>query len=145
VTQSPAQSDGPSGRWGRILVAAIDAVCGGASLGLGGAHLQAVLARALAGEGLGGATSFSYDFHFVALILIGLLLIVPGALCLVHAVGLGRGRRAAWSGALRATLVLAGTNALLIPVQGFAVLLGALAGANLAALLAARRRYRAAG
>ena len=35
------------------------------------------------------------------------------------------------------------TNGLLMPLQGFAVLLGALAGANLAALLVARRCDRA--
>jgi hypothetical protein len=144
VPQSPAPSEtGPSGRAVRILVAVASAVCGGANLGLGGAHQQAVLARALAGQGMGGAADFNYDFHFVALLLVGLLLIVPGALCLFHAIGLARGRRAAWSGALRATLVLAVTNGLLMPVQGFAVLLGAVAGGNLVVLLGVRRRYRA--
>ena len=64
----------------------IDAVCGGANLGLGVAHLQAVLARSMTGQGLGGAARFTYDFHFVGLVLVGLLLIVPGALCLMHAI-----------------------------------------------------------
>jgi hypothetical protein len=147
VAQSPEHSETrpTTGRAGRILVAAASAVCGGANLGLGGAHQQAVLARALSGEGMGGAASFTYDFHFVALVLVGLLLIVPGALCLVHAIGLGRGRRAAWSGALRATVVLVVTNGLLMPVQGFAVLLGAVAAGNLVVLLGGRRRYRAGG
>ena len=127
----------PRGRAGRILAAAATAVCGGANVGLGGAHLHGVVMGAL-----GRAAGFTYDFRLASLLLIGVWLVVPGAMCLWRAIGLARGRRRAWSGALRATLVLAGVNGLLMPVQGFAVLLGAVAGANLVALILLRKHYR---
>ena len=123
----------------RIGVAVVDLACGGASVGLGGAHLFAVLSGALAGQGHGGAPRFVYDFHFVSLVGLGLLLVIPGLLCVVHAVGIARGRRGSWNAATRAALLLAVVNGALLPVQGFAVLLGALAGLDLAVLLLLRR------
>lgn len=126
----------PRGRAGRILAAAASAVCGGANVGLGGAHVHGVVMQAL------DAATFTYDFRLASLLLIGAWLVVPGGFCLWRVVGLARGRRPAWSGALRATLVLAGVNGLLVPVQGFAVLLGAISAANLVALILLRRHYR---
>jgi lysylphosphatidylglycerol synthetase-like protein (DUF2156 family) len=139
------------GRTFRAAAVITDVACGGASVALGVAHLQAVVAHALAGEGLGGAKHFTYDFYFVSLLLVGALLVIPGALCLLRAIGLARRRRGAWNGAMRATLVLAAVNGALMPVHDskagstsyFAILLGALAGLNLIVLLLSRRHYPA--
>jgi len=128
-----------------LLLTAVNVVCGLANLLLGGAHLVAVLRRALAGQGFGGAEVFAYDFRFYSLLLVGLLILLPGFLCLRHARGLTQGEASAYRQARRATLWLLAVNLPLIPIQGFAVLLSAFAGANLLALLLSFRLYRAAG
>lgn len=122
-------------------MAAIDGVCGAANLGLGAAHLVSVLSRAARGEGLGGADRFSYDFHFLSLLLVGLLLVIPGLLCLGQVRGLARGERSAWSVAAWSSLVLVALNGPLVPLQGFAPPLAGVAASNLAVLLLVRRRY----
>ncbi|HKE20345.1 MAG TPA: hypothetical protein VKB80_35970 [Kofleriaceae bacterium] len=131
------------GRSFRAAAVVTDLGCGGTSVALGVLHLQAVLTRALAGEGIDGAKHFAYDFHFASLLIIGALLVIPGAVCLFRAIGLARRRRGAWASAMRATLILVGVNGVLIPVQAYAILLGALAGLNLVVLLLSRRHYPA--
>src|SRR3970282_1004141 len=114
-----------------LVVAAVNVVCGLGNFLLGGAHLVAVLGRALGGQGSVGADSFSYDFRFYSLVLVGLLILLPGFLCLRHARGLTQGEASAYRHARRATLWLLGVNLPLIPIQGFAVLLSVLSGLNL--------------
>ncbi len=127
-----------------LLVAAVNVVCGLGNLLLGGAHLVVVLSRALAGHGFSGAEVFAYDFRFYSLVLVGLLILLPGFLCLRHARGLTQGEASAYRQARRATLWLLAVNLPLIPIQGFAGMLSALAGLNLFALLLLHRVFRRA-
>lgn len=95
-----------------LAVAGLDALCGLANGLLLGAHLLAVLGRAIRGAGFLGAPAFSYDFTFKSLVLVGVAGAVPGLLCLAQARGLTRGARSAWSNAFWWSLWLLGINAL---------------------------------
>jgi hypothetical protein len=133
--------DMPPGRLAiRIAVVVVVIACGAAHLILGGAHLVAVLSQAASGRGHGGAALFTYDFHFVSLVLLGLVLVVPGVVCLTQVLGLARGRPAAWTRATWSALVLTAINGALLPIQGFAVPLVAVAGLALPVLLLTRPR-----
>jgi hypothetical protein len=122
-----------------LVVGTVDALCGLASFLLGGAHFFGVVGRALQGKGLHGAQAFTYDFRFYSLVMLGLLLVVPGALCLRSARGLTKGEAAAWNNAFWSSIVLVVINGPLIPIQRFAILLGGLAVLNIV-ILAARRQ-----
>lgn len=124
-----------------LVVAGADVFCGLGNALLGGAHLFGVIARALASRNSLGASAFTYDFRFYSLVLLGLLIAVPGFLCLVHARGLTRGDASARQDALWLTVWLLALNGPLIPLQGFAVLLSGLALLNLTALAVSRRRF----
>ena len=124
-----------------LVVAGLDALCGLANGLLLGAHLAAVLGRAMQGRGFFGAPAFSYDFTFKSLVLVGVAIALPGFLCLAQARGLTRGARAAWSNAFWWSLWLLGVNAFFW--RAFAPLLALLAFLNLIGLVAARRRFQA--
>jgi len=121
-----------------LAVAGISSLCGLGNALLGSAHLAVVLARAAAGRGFAGSETFAYGFHFYSLVLVGVLLVLPGCLCLYHARGVVRLEPAARSGALRSSLVLLAVNLPMMPFQPFAILLSVLAGASAAALALTR-------
>jgi hypothetical protein len=108
------------------------------SAGLAVGHLIGVIVTA-AGRGY----YYSYDFRFAALLLIGITILVAGALSIAAVRGLGRGQEPAWARAMSGTLLLLVINTPLIPVQSFAVALSILGTLNLIALLGARRRLEA--
>lgn len=114
---------------GAIATAVVDLVCGLLSFLLMAVHLGAVLRQARRAE------EFVYDFRFVSLVLVGLFIAVPGLVCAWAARPIARGNRTAWWRALWATLILIAVNVSLMPLQRPAVVLGALAAVNLAALL----------
>ena len=124
-----------------LVVAGLDALCGLANGLLLSTHLAAVLGRAIQGRGFFGALSFSYDFTFKALVLVGLAIALPGFLCLAQARGLIHGARSAWSNAFWWSLWLLGINAFFW--RAFAPLLALLALLNLIGLVASRGRFRA--
>jgi hypothetical protein len=123
-----------------LVVSGLNAICGLASSLLGGAHFFAVMGRALRGAGLQGAPDFSYNFRFYSLVMLGILLAVPGILCLRSASGLTKGEPAAWKNALWSSIVLMVVNGPLIPIQRFAILLGGLALLNAVVLVTSRQR-----
>lgn len=124
----------------RVVVVVVVAACGAAHVFLGGAHTIAVVGNAASGRGHGGAAAFAYDFDFLSLVILGLLLVIPGVICLLQLVGIARGRRAAWNRAIWSALLLAALDGALLPIQGLAVPLVSLAGAALVALLPTRPR-----
>jgi len=126
-----------------LVVAGLDALCGLANGLLLGAHLMAVLGRAIQGRGFFGASAFSYDFTFKSLVLVGVAGALPGLLCVAQARGLTRGSRAAWSKAFWWSLWLLGINVFFW--RAFAPLLAFLALLNLIGLVATRRRFPAPG
>jgi hypothetical protein len=107
-------------------------VCGAAALALGIAHLVAVISHAL-------HTGAAYDFRLYSLGVLGFLLVVPGAVCVRHARGLAKRRRAAWNGAMVSSLVLLAASGPLVPLQPIAMIPGGLALVNVVALLVSRR------
>ena len=125
-----------------LVVAGLTATCGLASALLGAAHLAAILGRASQGEGFLGASTFTYDFTFHSLILVGFVVAIPGFFCLSEARGLTRHEASAWKNAFLWSLWLLAVNALLW--RAFAPLLAALALVNLVGLVAARKRFRPA-
>jgi hypothetical protein len=99
---------------------------------MGAAHLDGVLTAAT-------SRGYDYDFRLAGLLLVGSTLVFGGALCLSSVRGLARGRPTA-VGAMSGTPPAA-RPPLMIPVQPrMAPGLSVLAGVNLIALLAARRR-----
>jgi hypothetical protein len=108
--------------------AGLHLVAGVAAAGLGVAHLTGVVGAALR------RTAFAWDFRFASLLLLGLLVAGAGVLMALAAprlaAGAAGGRRRARDGAL----LLLAVNAPLLPVQGFAVALAALAAVSLLAL-----------
>ena len=122
------------------LVAGLDTLCGSESVLLAGAHLTAVIGRALAGKGSGSAP-FAYNFRFYSLVLTGLAIVVPGLLCVLSVKGLLRGEKAAWRRALWSSVVLLAVNIPLLPIQGFAYALAAVALFNLTALRVTQKRF----
>ncbi len=125
-----------------LVVAWADVFCGLGNALLGGAHLFGVITRALGAKSFSEASVFTYDFRFYSLVLLGLLIAVPGFLCLVYAQGLTRGDASARKNTLWLSAWLLAINGPLIPLQGFAVLLSGLALLNLIALAVSRRRFR---
>jgi hypothetical protein len=105
---------------------------------MGAAHLHGVLTVAT-------TRGYDYDFRLAGLLLVGSTLVFGGALCLLSVRGLARGRPTAWVGAMSGTLLLLLVLLLMSPVQPrMAPGLSVLAGVNLIALLAARRRLEPA-
>jgi hypothetical protein len=127
------------------VAAALDMLCGLENVLLAGAHLTAVIGRALAGKGTRGAPTFAYDFFFYSLVLVGVLLAAAGLICLTAVKGLTRGDLSAWQRAVWASAFLLAINAPLAPIQDFGYALGALALGNLAGLASSRRAARSAG
>jgi hypothetical protein len=123
-----------------LTVASLNALCGLANGLLLSAHLAAVLGRALQGRGFFGAPTFSYDFTFKALVLVGLAIALPGFLCLAQARGLARGEDSAWSNAFWWSLWLLGLNAFFW--TAFGPLLALIALVNVVALLTTRKRFQ---
>jgi hypothetical protein len=100
---------------------------------MGLAHLYGVIVTAT-------GRRYAYDFRLAALLLVGIALVVGGALCLSAVRGLARCQRAAWGRALIGTLLLVVVLVALSPVQpDMAPGLSVLAAVNLVVLLAARR------
>jgi len=124
-----------------LAVAGLDVLCGLGNGLLGGAHLTAVVRRALLGQGFGGAADFTYDFKFYSVVLLGLLIAVPGVVCLVQARGLTRGEPQARKRALWLSGWLLAISGPLIPLQGFAILLSGLSLVNLIGLAASRKLF----
>jgi hypothetical protein len=86
---------------------------------------------------------YSYNFRFAALLLVGILIVVAGALCIAAVPGLARRQRPAWDRAVSGTLLLLVVNAPLVPVQpDLAGALSILGTVNLAVLLSARGRLQ---
>jgi len=105
---------------------------------MGAAHLLGVLTVAT-------SRGYAYDFRLAGLLLVGSTLVFGGALCLSSVRGLARGRPTAWVRATCGTLLLLLVLVLMIPLQPeMAPGLSVLAGVNLIALLAARRRLEPA-
>jgi hypothetical protein len=128
-----------------LLAAGMDAACGLASFLLGGAHLLSVVGRALRGTMLEGTGDFTYDFRFYSLVMLGLLLVVPGILCLWSASRLAKAQPVARKIGFWASLVLVVVNGPLIPIQKFAILLGGLALLNLVVLAGSHQRVLGKG
>jgi hypothetical protein len=119
-------------------VGAIDLFCGLVIVGLMVLHLSAVIGLAVSGRGFGGATSFTYDFRFYSLLMLGVVIIIPGLVFVLHARRLTEGDAEAWTRALWASGVLLLINIPLLPIQLFALDHVLLATINLVSLLAAR-------
>ncbi len=128
--------------WLRVAVGATALFGGALTAGLIAFHLTAILGRALAGKGHGGAARFTYDFEFYSLVLVGVVILVPAVWSAVQARRLTAGDRRGWCRAGAANVALVAVNAPLAPIQGFAYLLGGLALVELVVLLLARRHYR---
>jgi len=123
-----------------LVVAGLNALSGLASGMLGSGHLVAVTGRALRGQGLRGAEKFAFDFTFYSLILVGVVVALPGFICLLHSRALTRGDPAAWQKAAGWSGWLFVVNA---PLFGdFAPLLAIFALLNLTGLLACRKQFR---
>lgn len=125
-------------------VGAIDLFCGLVTLGLMALHLTAVIGRAIAGKGFGGAAAFAYDFRFYSLLLMAVVIIIPGFVFVMHARRLTNGDRTAWKRALWASGALLLINVPLVPIQAFALSPALLATINLVSLWAGRKQFRAA-
>jgi len=123
---------------------AIDLFCGLVVLGLMALHLAAVIGRAISGQGFGGAAHFAYDFRFYSLLLLGLVIIIPGLVFVMHARRLTEGDAEAWRRALWASGALLLINIPLVPIQAFALDHVLLATINLVSLSAGRKRFRVA-
>jgi hypothetical protein len=106
----------------------------------GGAHLYGVIVTAA------WRISYAYDFRFASLLLVGILIVVSGALCIAAVGGLLNARRPAWDRAVSGTLLLLLVTVPLIPVQyelaGGLTLVGAV---NLVILLGLRSGGRLQG
>ena len=120
-----------------LIVSAFDAACGLANFLLGTAHLTGVIRRALGRS----AAAFTYDFRFYALILLGFSIAVLGLVCLSLAMGLTRRKRSSWKAAVWSSIWLVIINGPLVPIQGFAILLGSVSLLNVLALAVTRRRF----
>jgi len=126
------------------VAAALDTLCGMESLLLVGAHLIAVVGRALSGKGVEGAATFVYNFRFYSLVFVGVVIVIAGFYCLIAARGLTRADPLARRRALRASLVILAVNAPLAPIQGFAYGLAGFAFLNLIGLAVSRKWFRGA-
>jgi hypothetical protein len=100
-------------------------------MGLG--HLSSVIVVAT-------VRGYAYDFRLASLLLVGIALVIGGALCLSAVRGLARRQRAAWGRALIGTLLLLIVLVALGPIQpDMAPGLSLLVAVNLIVLLVARR------
>jgi len=131
-----------AGHWPAVTAGAVTLFCGALTAGMIALHLAAILGGALAGKGHGGAPSFVYDFDFYALVLLGVVILVPALVCVAQAPRLTTGDPHAWRRAGWSNLALVAVNAPLAPIQGSAYLLGGLALVGLVALWLARRSFR---
>lgn len=127
---------------GLIVVGTLALVCGLMNFALAGLHAGAVIGRALRGRGTGGAEVFTYDFRFYSLVLLGVVIAIPGFLCLVSARGITKGSAQAWKKAVWSSVALLAVNVPLMPLQGFAVGLACIALVNLIGLTASRKRFQ---
>ena len=73
-------------------------------------HLVAVVYTAQGGN-------YSYNFRYAALLLVGILITLAGAICLSALTELRSGRQPDWGRALRGTLLLLVITGPLVPVQ----------------------------
>jgi lysylphosphatidylglycerol synthetase-like protein (DUF2156 family) len=121
-----------------------DLFCGLVTFGFIALHLVAVVGRAVSGRGFGGEARFAYDFRFYSLVLMGVVIIIPGLVCLIHARRLTRGDVKAWTRTLWASSMLLLISVPLVPIQAFAIGPAGLAGLNLVALWAGRKQFRIA-
>lgn len=112
---------------------------GYASVGMGSAHLAAILWSAVRG-------SYFYNFRLAALLLVGFWLILGGSLCVSALSPLRRRRPPDWGRAIRGTLLLLLVAAPLVPVQpelaGGIVVSGAVNLAVILRMLGGRRIVR---
>lgn len=127
-----------------VAVGVIDLFCGLVTFGFIALHLVAVVGRAVSGRGFGGEARFAYDFRFYSLVLMGVVIIIPGLVCLIHARRLTRGDVKAWTRTLWASSMLLLISVPLVPIQAFAIGPAGLAGLNLVALWAGRKQFRIA-
>jgi hypothetical protein len=124
-------------------VGAIDLFCGLVILVLMALHLAAVIGRAVSGQGFGGEPRFAYDFRFYSLLLLGVVIIIPGLVFVMHARRLTEGDAGAWTTAIWASGVLLLINIPLVQIQAFALDPVLLATINLVSLWAGRKQFRA--
>ena len=103
------------------FVGAIALFSGLWTLGLMALHLAAVVGRAISGKGFGGEAYFAYDFRFYSLLLLGVVIIIPGLVFVMHARRLTDGDRTAWHRTLWACGALLLINVPLVPIQAFAL------------------------
>jgi hypothetical protein len=103
------------------------------TMGLSVAHLVVVVNVAL------GRSPLVYDFRLYSLLLLGIALTGLGLALALAAAGVTHGDPARTRLARNSALLLALINVPLAPLQGFAVLLAALAGVTLAAVYARGR------
>jgi hypothetical protein len=130
---------GVAGRRSGVVSAMVTSVAwlvGAGSIGLAGAHLVGVLYTA-AGRGV----YYSYNFRFAALLLVGIMLVLAGALCVAAVPGLSRRRGSGWSRALSGALLLIIVATPLIPVQPQLAGAKALGGTVLLVVLLTARRW----
>jgi hypothetical protein len=125
-------------------VGAIDLFCGLVILGLMALHLAAVVGRAVSGQGFGGEARFAYDFRFYSLLLLGVVIIIPAVVFVMHARRLTEADAEAWKRALWASGALLLINVPLVRIQAFALDPVLLAIINLVSLWAGRKQFRAA-
>ena len=120
-----------------MIVGEVNAVCGLLIGLLGSAHLVAVVGRALSGRGFQADTTFTYNFYFYALVLLGLVIAISGFVCLSYAQRLVRADPTGWR---RAVYLSTGLVALTIPMVtwGPSGMVTVLAIVNLIALAAFR-------
>lgn len=112
----------------------------GALIGmLGLAHLVAVVIGSI---NRGRQHQFTYNFHFYALIQLGVLLVAAGLMAAVVSPRMARGQRAAWRASLFVWAAILAINLPLVPLQGFALLFSVLAALELL-LLGSMRRHLA--
>ena len=130
---------------GRLAtVGAVDLFCGLAILGQMALHLASVIGRAVSGRGFGGAARFVYDFRFYSLLLLGVVVIIPGLVFVVHARRLTEGDARAWRHALWAGGALLLIDIPLIQIDAISLNNVLLATINIVSLWASRTQFRPA-
>ncbi len=122
----------------RLLIAAYTYFAGALIGALGVAHLAAVVVVSI---GRGRQSRFLYDFRFYSLVLLGAVLIATGVMAAMQSEWFARGHRVAWRTSLSVWATILAINLPLVPLQGFAVMISALAVLALLLLGGIRRHF----
>jgi hypothetical protein len=122
----------------RERIAGISVASGAMSLASGlatslalAAHIVSILINGLAAQ-----EGVVYDTEQLGLLVLGMAILLPGLLCLIHSGAVMRGELHAQKRTLAASIIVAGFTLPLAPVDSLATLVAALALANIAILLA---------